>query len=457
MRSIKLTAATAAAAALLTLAPAFASAAGRHHPRAGGPNGTCRVSLSVAPRLVYAGAKVTASGDLSCRGASTIGEQSVTLYQDSDITPGYSVDGTATTEANGAYKIETTTPLTANSKFYAVVDGARSAPKSVKVEAVVELKGPTEGRQLLAGLRTGPRNRVLFTGTVSPGDIGARVVLQRQNALTGNEWHRIGSGEVVAGTNSSVGAFSILHRFVVPGDADIRVLVRAPFRNAPSQSNILNYEISQAQNVALTIKSSVDPITVGQPVTISGILAGGSDSPVTLLARTVHQHGFAPVAQAKTNGTGAYEFPAQSPIDSTLYEVQGNGRSSAVIYEAVRDVLSASVVPGTSVQVGQTLTFSGAVSPDHTGHVIYLEQQGASGPGFHVVEVSTITTGSLYSIEHTVYQAGTSVFRIRIPGDPQNGGGVSQPFTIQVAPASSASTITPETPGNSTPPGEGQV
>jgi hypothetical protein len=455
MRSIKLTTAVAASAALLTLAPAFASAAGRHHARLRSASG-CHLSLSVAPRLLTAGGKVTATGLLKCGQGSVVEGQAVTLYQGSVTTPGYTADGTGTTEKSGEYKIETPTPLTTNSRFYAVADGAQSADRNVKVLPLVELNGPAEGQQLLAGLRTGHRNRVTFTGTVSPADIGALVVLQRQNALTGNEWHRIGSGRVVAGSNPSQGSFSIVHQFVVPGDADIRAVIRSPYRNAPGQSNILTYEISQAQNVALTIDSSADPITVGEHVTISGVLAGGSNTPVTLLARNVHQHGFAPVALAKTDAKGAYEFPAQSPVDSSLYEVQGGGRTSAVLYEGVKDSLTAIVLPGTSTQVGQTLTFSGTVSPEISGHVIYLEQQNNSGPGFHVVEVSTIS-GAGFAIEHTVYEAGTSVFRVRIPGDPQNGGALSQSFTITIAPAPSAAAIKPESPGNSTLPPEGQV
>jgi hypothetical protein len=254
-----------------------------------------------------------------------------------------------------------------------------------------------------------------------------------------------------------VGVFSITHRFLVPGDADIRVLLRSPFRNAPTPSNFLTYEISQAQNASLTIKSSADPITFGQPVTISGVAAGAANMPVTLLAHTAHQGGFAPVAEVKTNGTGGYEFPAQSPIDNTFYEVKGNGRTSAVLYEAVRNVITAAVTPPTSAEVGQTLKFSGTVSPERAEHVIYLERENALGTAFHVEQVSSIHPGSGFLIEHTVYEAGTSVFRLRIPGDPQNGGGVSQTFTIQITPASSAATLPPETPGNTTLPPEGQV
>ena len=287
--------------------------------------------------------------------------------------------------------------------------------------------------------------------TVSPEDVGALVVLQRQNASTGNEWHRIGFGTVGAG-----GSFSVTHRFIVPGDANIRVLIRNPRRNVASPSNVLTYEISQAQNPALTIDASADPIPYGQPVTISGKADISASETVTLLAHTAHQGGFAPVAQVQTSSTGEYTFPAQSPVNSTYYEVQGAGVSSAVLYEDVGDALTATLKPGTTIQAGQTLTFEGSVSPDHAGHVIYLERENAAGTAFHVVEVSTLSTGSTYTIAHTVYTTGTSVFRVRIPGDPQNGGAVSQPFTIDVTPAS-ASTLPPEAPGNSTLPPEGEV
>ena len=101
------------------------------------------------------------------------------------------------------------------------------------------------------------------------------------------------------------------------------------------------------------------------------------------------------------------------------------------------------------------MTFSGKVSPDHSGHVIYLERQNASGMGFHVVEVGFVTTGSVYSIVHKVYDAGTKVFRVKIPGGPENEGAASAPSTIVVTPAPLVA-LTPEAPGNSSLPGEGQ-
>ena len=142
-------------------------------------------------------------------------------------------------------------------------------------------------------------------------------------------------------------------------------------------------------------------------------------------------------------------------MNSTLYRVQGAGQKSAVLYEGVKDVLTAEV-SATTVQAGQALEFKGTVAPDHTGHVVYLERQNVAGTAFHVVQVGHVLPGSVYSIIHQVYVPGTKVFRIDIPGGPDNGRAVSQLFTVQVNPAP-ASALTPETSANSSQPSEGQT
>ena len=77
------------------------------------------------------------------------------------------------------------------------------------------------------------------------------------------------------------------------------------------------------------------------------------------------------------------------------------------------------------------------------------------GGEFHVVQVGFVGAGSRYSIVHTVFDPGTKVFRVKIPGGPENLGAASAPFTIQVTPAPAAA-LKPEAPGNSTVPKEGQ-
>ncbi len=445
MRLRKLATAATAASALLALAvPAAASA--HKHPS---PSGRCRIDLNVAPRQITAGDPVVAFGRLFCTRRVNAEGQTVKLLEHSYGTPGYTVVQSTTTGPLGFYEL-TQTGVQTNSSFFVRSHGAQSGRRRVRVAAQVTLNGPPEGTQLL----TGPANAVTFIGTVTPADAGARVILQRQNALTGNEWRRIGIGTVGA-----EGAFSITHTFVVPGDANLRVLVRSHGTNIASPSTVLTYEISQAQNPQLTINVSADPIVYGQSVTINGVAAGLASTPVTLFERTASQQGFAPVSEVMTNAAGEHTFPAQSPVYNTFYEVRagakGSGEKSAVLFEGVKDVLTAEASPST-VQAGQAITFKGTVAPDHTGHIVYLERQNASGSGFHVVQIASIEAGSTYTIVHTVYDAGTKVFRVRVPGDAENEGAVSTPFTIQVTPAP-ASSLMPEAPGNSSLPAEGQT
>jgi len=441
MRLRKLVPASIAATALIALAPVSALA---HKHRS--PLGRCRINISVMPQQITAGDPTEVSGRLACSPRVNLSGQSVELYAHAAGSAGYvPIQGTST-EASGAYKF-TTAAETTNTDFYVRSHGAQSASRRLRVAAQVTLSGPPEGSQIL----TGAPNQVTFTGTVNPAtDVGARVILQRQNAVTGDEWHRIGIGQVVAG-----GTYSITHTFRVPGDASIRVLVRSDRLNIPSPSNEIEYEISQAQNPSLTITSSADPISYGQAVTISGVLAGTTTSqPVTLLSRSIHQRGFAAIAQVNTEANGSYSFPAQSPVNSTLYRVQAAGQKSAVLYEGVKAVLTAEASP-TTITSGEAVTFKGTVAPAQEGHVVYLERENARGV-FHVVERGFVLPGSTYSIIHQMYVPGTKVFRIDIPGGPANGRAVSQLFTITVNPGL-ASALRPEASGNTSLPSEGQL
>ncbi len=473
MHSRKVVSAMVAMAAIL-IAPSGASAF--KHPS---PSGRCRISINVAPPEITAGDPVVIFGQLHCNRPAQQANQTVKLYHHliGSHSFGFTYVQSVSTDAHGFYEFSRADGVVeTNRAWYVRAHGAQSATKRIRVGAQVSLSGPPTGTQLL----TGPANKVTFTGSVSPADVGARVILERQNAITGSEWRRIDVGTVEQG-----GSFTIVHTFRFPGDANLRVLVRSQGRNVPSASgDVLEYEISQAQNPALTIVASQDPISFGQSVTITGVLAGpnAADRPVTLLARTDGQS-FATVAQATTDANGNYSFPAQSPMDSTFYKVETAGHvlcasstapapgstapvaspciaaqpspavKSAVLYEGVKDILTAQV-SATTVQAGQKLTFSGSVSPSRPGHVVYLERQNADGAGYHVVDLTQVNPDSTYSIVHEVYDAGTKVFRIYISGGPENLGAASQPFTITVTPAPAAALV-PEEVSNTSPAPEG--
>lgn len=430
------------AVAALSLGLLATGASAFRHP---GPDGRCRIRMYAVPRRISAGEPVTVFGRLVCHRRARAAGQVVRLFQHERGVPGFTLVQSTTTDANGFYQFpNAASPVETNRLFHVRSHGAESANRAVRVAPRVTLVGPPEGTQIL----TGYPNRVTFTGTVNPADAGARVILQRQNATTGSEWRRIDLGRV-----QENGSFSITHTFVVPGDASLRVLVRSQGRDIPGESNVLGYEISQAQNSELTIEASADPIAFGQSVVIGGTLAHGAAQPVTLLARTALQPSFAPVAQATADAGGKFSFPAQAPVNSTFYEVQGAGRTSAVLFEGVKYLLAAQV-SATTVQEGQTLTFSGSVAPSHPGHVVYLERLDPAGTAFGVVQVATLSAQSTFSIAYQVFGTGSQVFRIYVPGGPENEGAASSPFTVQVTPAPAA-TLKPEAPGNSTVPSEG--
>jgi hypothetical protein len=442
---------------LLAIAPAGASAR-RAHEAAGQTNGPCRIQLETPKAPIASGESATVFGTLKCPQPAAAAGRQITLYEQSAPKPGFTPVGTATTEPSGAFQVTPPVFLT-NSVFYAVAEGAQSGRRTIRVSAPITIGPPTppEGAQLYTtvGHRLRRHPLVTFAGEVSPLAAGAVVVLQRESATANEEWRAIDRSTVDA-----LGRYSIVHSFAVPGAANIRVVVHPRRINAPAATSPISYEISQAQNPALTIESKANPLLYGQSATIKGVVAGAAaNTPVTLLARSKGSK-FAPVASGHTGAGGAYEF-TQTPLTNVLYRVSSAKTNSAMLFEGVKYALGAVTAPST-VQSGQASTFSGSVLPALTGHVVYLERQSSAKIGWHVVDVGTVGApakageAAPFSIVHAFYSPGSYHLRVKIPGDPGNQGAAGAPFDLTVTPAP-ASALRPEAPGNSRLPGEGQL
>jgi hypothetical protein len=404
----------------------------------------CSVNLQASSPRITTGAPLSLFGTLSCpeagsstgqsatTGQSAAAGQSVTLYQKVAHTPGFSIAATATTEANGTFRV-TPSGVEANSVFYVRADGAKSARVSVKVAPEVTIETPTADTQLLVGAAhtasdsPADSGTVTFTGKVSPADAGATVALQRKYA--GELWHHIGVGQV-----DPEGGYSIAHTFFRAGQATVRVVVHSHGLYMNSASTPVTYQISRrGRSRQITIQGSTDPIAYGLPVTISGTVAGAAGQSITLQAQT-SEGKFTPVTTGETGAGGEYSFDV-SPQQTTRYRVTSATASSVDLSEDVTYALTPTPT-ATTIPVGGQIAFTGIVTPAHEGQSVELERGYASGLGYHVIATGTVSSSSTYSIAHTFTDTGTETLRIRVPG---NNGGIqgvaSAAFELEVMPA----------------------
>jgi len=388
----------------------------------------CRLSAEASAEQITAGEPVTVLGRLICPvGLDAAGHQLVVYeHQGGGGPSSFGMLGAALTEAGGSYRL-TVPALDANTIFQ-VRDGKHRARAVVKVAPRVTLSAAPAAQVSAAGAhpRRARWNRVTFTGTVSPAVTGALVALQIAYPASGEQWHLVAFGRVGAD-----GTYSVSHTFRTPGEVSVRAVAHVGRFNVPGASEALSYEVEQPQNPQLTIQTSAAPLTYGESATISGVVAGAKNQPVTLLAR-MHGTAFAPVANATTDENGNYSF-TQAPLQDTYYEVTYATMSSTSLFEGVKLALAGEPPPN-ATQAGQPVTFSGTLTPAKEGQTVYLERQYASGIGFHVVGSATVGAAFTYTIVHTFDSAGTSVMRIRAPGDGRREGATSAPFTITVTP-----------------------
>jgi phage protein U len=466
-----------AACALVAVGAGGAGASPRHarHFRA--------ITIHVQPNTITAGDPVTIFGRVFGRRHG--GRLVVLFHRAAQQGRRYIPVQTTHTDATGAYEFSRADGVVLTNRSWFVAAGgvrSRSAFERVQAQVTVNVTGPGGVSEPSGSvLQTGPGYTYTFAGTITPGKAGARVVLQRQAGSSGNSWSTIARGQMDAAGN-----YSIPHVFVIPsgqnGDATVRVLLRNDVRNIASPSDTLTYEIEQTQNPSLTINAQNNPIVEADTDTIYGVDAAGAGQLVTLYARS-SRHSFGPIATTRTANGGTYSFTV-TPINNTAYRVVAAGpvsgstgtsgstgatgttgstgatgssgstgatgatgstgttgttgtirppqsNRSAVLFIGVAAALTAQA-SATTINQGQSVTFSGTVAPDKTGHSIYLERLNAAGTAWHVIAVSKVGSNSSYSITQSFYASGTQSVRVKLPGGPDNQGAVSSPFTITV-------------------------
>jgi hypothetical protein len=405
---------TALVAAVL---PAGSLAAPRHN------NG---LTINAAPNPILAGESVLIYGQLNA--APQAGQTIVLYHHVAGSHQGFTRIGHTTTDAHGFYEFQRPDGLVRTNRAWFVRElGGQHVHSRTVYERVSALVG------LLANpANADTRQQVLFSGHVEPNHAGEPVYLQVQRGSS-DAWHTLTSGRLNGASN-----FLISYRWRVPGVRDVRVVFRGDNRNIRSASDPVTVTIQQHQIADFTINSSDPIIQEGDMATISGVLyQPGSATPqpntsVTLWGRVAGQHHFSALESTTTDSQGRYSF-SEKPGQNTVYQVRTTfkpHRHSAVLFEGVRDVLTLAASP-TSVNSGQPVKFTGSVTPDKAGDVVYLQRLGADND-WHTVGVQRVKPDSTFEFVRTFGAAGDKTFRARIPGDPENVGGASNPVTVSV-------------------------
>ncbi len=404
--------ATVLSALVISAAPAVANAA---------PS----LTINTTANPVIAGQSLLIYGQLT--GLPNDANKPIVLFHRIVPAARFTIIGVRRTNALGYYSFVRPDGIVVSNRNWYVEGpfGLRSVTIHEKVSALVSLASNT--------MTANTGQPVVFTGHISPYHPYQRVLLQEQNSLSGNGWATIAKTFTGGGSN-----FMVPHRWRAPGTYTLRAVFPGDPRNIAGDSDSVTVTIQQKQVPSFTINSSNPIIQEGGSTTISGVLyAKGSTTtpePTTEVTLWASKAGGSWQAQTTipTGSDGSYSFPV-TPVNNTAYEVRTTlppARHTAVLFEGVQDTLTITAGSLTGV-VGGTDMVSGTVSPDHTGHLIYLQQLGTDG-NWHNVNAGVVTTGSVYTFTYTFNQAGTVQLRARIFGGPENIGGASSSVSIVV-------------------------
>lgn len=401
-----------------TAAPSIAGAAPVHNKG---------LTIHAVPTHIIAGEAVLIYGQLKGAGHA---DQVIRLYHRINPNPLFSLIGTTTTNPEGQYEFIRAEGVVLSNRSWFVrgAGGARfthSRTVHERVAALVSLapSSPT-------GLT---RHPIVFSGHVTPDHAGSVVALQEQKGSS-DDWTTLKHGVVGPGSN-----YNISYAWRVPGAYDLRVLFRGDARNVAAPSDVASVVIQQTEVPDFTIQTSDPIVSNDQPVTISGTLfqpgttTAEPNTSVSLFAAVPGSGNYRELTTTTTAADGSYSFANVESTTNELYQVRTTfapPRHTAVLFEGVQDVVTMQASSSTST-VGGQVTFSGSVSPDKAGHVIYLQKLGADND-WHTVEVSFVNASSTFQFSWTFGTAGTKEFRARITGGPANVGGASAPDTIDV-------------------------
>lgn len=409
---------TALAVAVIAAIPSLASAAPDHN-RA--------LTIHLVPPSIVAGDEVDIIGQL--KGADSA-NQTIRLFHRINPAGHFSLIGTRTTDSAGRYEFVRADGIVDSNRSWFVRGPARSHSKVAHehVAAAVSIAPDPASGGVVDGLTRQPTT---FSGHVTPDHSGQIVKLQVSRDQ-GDSWRTINTGRLGAGSN-----YSIAEAWRIAGPREVRVILPPDARNTRGISDTVSVQIQQRQVTGFSIQSSNQLIPYNSQATISGVVdQPGTTNPdvgagVSLYAHMPHGGPFRVVNTTTTGPDGGYSFTVQpSTNEWSIAKLTFTPRiHSAQLFQGVQDLVS--MTGPSTATVDQQVEFTGTVTPDKSGHVIYLQKLGADND-WHTVEVRTVSSASTFSFGWTFGAAGAKQFRARILGGPADIGGASAPVTVDV-------------------------
>ncbi|HEY2652607.1 MAG TPA: alkaline phosphatase family protein, partial [Solirubrobacteraceae bacterium] len=182
----------------------------------------------------------------------------------------------------------------------------------------------------------------------------------------------------------------------------------------------------------LTIGAARNPSVAGQVVTIAGRLYGEHHGHrlVLLWRRVPGARRFRLTRATRTDRYGRYSIAGRIESNRWWY-VTARGFHSRTVYERVGAVVT---LASSEVRAapGDSVAYTGMVTPSHPGEQVILEQLGSGG--WQPVGKGTLDRYSSYSITYALTNSGTYQLRVHFPADRNNISSYAPPVTVTVNP-----------------------
>jgi phospholipase C len=182
----------------------------------------------------------------------------------------------------------------------------------------------------------------------------------------------------------------------------------------------------------LSLASSPNPSTDGQAVTISGRLFGPrhARSVVLLWRRLPGERRFHPTAVTRTDRSGNYSLTVVLDGNRWWY-VTARGFRSRTVHQRVASLITLASSE-TRAAPSDEVTFSGSVSPPHSGQQLTLQELGPTG--WQPVAQGTLDGASTFSVDYAFTTDGTYQLRAFLLGGKHNIDSHSPTVIVTVNP-----------------------